>query len=282
MSSTPSPSAYTVVSFHAHPDDEALYTAGTLARAVADGHRVVLVVATAGESGLASPIRPGDLPLGDRRLDELTAAAREIGCARVVLLGYGDSGFDGTANAHQQPFAQADVDQAAAKLAEILVEEHAHVLTTYDAAGGYGHADHKQVHRVGARAAELAGTPVVVEATVDRESLQRVVRLLRALRWALPGLSIPSGDAAYTPRRDITHRIDIRDQLAVKRAALAAHVSQATAPAGVRTLWLILKLPRPVFAIAFRHEWFVERGRAPSVKPVGDIFATLREPTAGD
>ncbi len=269
------PPPYTVVSFHAHPDDEALYTAGTLARAVADGHRVVLVVATVGESGLASPASPGDLPLGDRRLDELTASAREIGCARVVLLGYGDSGFYGTANPDGQPFAYADVEEAAGKLAEVLVEEQADVLTTYDAAGGYGHADHKQVHRVGSRAAVLAGTPVVLEATADRDVLERVVRLLRAVRWALPGLFIPPAETAYTARRDITHRIDIRDQLSVKRAAIAAHVSQSTAPAGVRTLWLILKLPRPVFARAFRYEWFVERGRLPPAEPLGDIFATL-------
>ena len=36
----------TLVVFHAHPDDEALLTAGTMARAAAEGHRVVLVVAT--------------------------------------------------------------------------------------------------------------------------------------------------------------------------------------------------------------------------------------------
>ncbi|MDQ6650602.1 MAG: PIG-L family deacetylase, partial [Actinomycetota bacterium] len=45
---------FTVVSFHAHPDDEALLTAGTLARAAAEGHRVVLVTATGGEAGLAA------------------------------------------------------------------------------------------------------------------------------------------------------------------------------------------------------------------------------------
>ncbi|MGZ4626725.1 MAG: PIG-L deacetylase family protein, partial [Kineosporiaceae bacterium] len=33
--------AFTVVSFHAHPADEALLTAGTLARVAAEGHRVV-------------------------------------------------------------------------------------------------------------------------------------------------------------------------------------------------------------------------------------------------
>lgn len=273
---------YVVVSFHAHPDDEALLTAGTLAKAVGDGHRVVLVMATAGESGLAAADLPGDLSLGDHRLDELTASARVIGCARVVMLGYGDSGLHGTANADCQPFAHADVEQAAQRLAAVLREESADVLTTYDPAGGYGHPDHVQVHRVGVRAAAIARTPLVLEATADREILLRVVRFLRAIRYLLPGLYLPPADAAYVARADITHRVDIRPTLSVKRAAIAAHVSQSTAPSGVRTLGLILRLPRFVFRWGFRHEWFVERGRAPSTEPIGDIFDTLHRGSAPD
>ncbi|HEY0694645.1 MAG TPA: PIG-L family deacetylase, partial [Kribbella sp.] len=45
---------FTLVSFHAHPDDEVLLTGGTLARAAAEGHRVVLAVATDGEAGAAA------------------------------------------------------------------------------------------------------------------------------------------------------------------------------------------------------------------------------------
>ena len=41
----------TLVFFHAHPDDEAIATGGTMARAARDGHTVVLVVATGGEHG---------------------------------------------------------------------------------------------------------------------------------------------------------------------------------------------------------------------------------------
>ena len=41
--------ARTVVFFHAHPDDEAIFTGGTMALLAAAGWRVVLVVATAGE-----------------------------------------------------------------------------------------------------------------------------------------------------------------------------------------------------------------------------------------
>ena len=44
----------TVVFFHAHPDDEAIFTGGTIARLADSGHRVVLVVATKGELGAPS------------------------------------------------------------------------------------------------------------------------------------------------------------------------------------------------------------------------------------
>ena len=41
----------TLVTLHAHPDDEAIATGGTMAKAAAAGHRVILVVATKGEHG---------------------------------------------------------------------------------------------------------------------------------------------------------------------------------------------------------------------------------------
>ena len=41
----------TLVTFHAHPDDETIATGGTMAKAAAAGHRVVLVTATRGEHG---------------------------------------------------------------------------------------------------------------------------------------------------------------------------------------------------------------------------------------
>src|SRR6185437_3424641 len=55
------PMAYTIVFFHAHPDDEAIATGGTMARAKRDGHRVILVSATRGELGQHAPdsLAPG-------------------------------------------------------------------------------------------------------------------------------------------------------------------------------------------------------------------------------
>ncbi len=268
---------YTLVSFHAHPDDEALFTAGTLARAAAEGHRVVLVTATAGGRGLVSSRLAAAGELAQLREAELRSAAAALGCREVHFLGYDDSGLDGRQGDDDTAFSRVPVEEAAGRLAAILLEVGADVLTAYDPAGGYGHPDHVQVHRVGVRAAEMAGTPVVLEATVDRRSLLRILRLLHRLRLTPPDWRPERFTRAYAEPGRITHRVDVRAYAGAKRAAMAAHASQATADEGVRTLALLLRLPRPVFRRVFAHEWFVERGRAPSRRQLDDVFDTLRD-----
>lgn len=265
--------AFTIVAFHAHPDDEALLTAGTLARLAAEGHRVVLVVATAGEAGLTRGSWAGQL-LAGRRLAELERSASALGCARVEVLGYADSGMLGKAGG-EAAFVRVDVEVASARLAALLVEERADVLTVYDAAGGYGHPDHCMVTRVGIRAAELAGTRVVLEATVDRRALQRVLRLVSRLPGVPADFAADRFDRAYSDRRDLTHRVDVRRYTSAKRASLAAHVSQAGGGEGTRTLAVLLRLPHPLFRLALGREWFIERGRTPGPL-LDDVLASLR------
>jgi LmbE family N-acetylglucosaminyl deacetylase len=263
---------FTLVSFHAHPDDEALLTGGTLARAAAEGHRVVLVTATAGEAGLAREDLTGGL--AGRRVEELRAAARSLGCARVELLGYPDSGSGPHRPLPPDAFAALDPALPAQRLAALLREERADVLTTYDPRGGYGHPDHRQVHRVGALAAGLAGTPVLLEATIDRSRLSAVASAL--VRVPVVSRLVPPDRfaSAYTDRSELTHEVDVRGHLRAKRAALASHASQATG--GVRTLGLLLRLPRPLLAPVLGREWFVEDGRPPTGNLLDDVFATLR------
>src|SRR4051812_6354414 len=134
----------TVVSFHAHPDDEAILVGGTLAMAADAGHRVVLVFATRGDLGeVAEGVLAPDEALGERRAQEARDAAAVLGAARVAFLPYHDSGMAGEAtNDAAHAFAAADVEEAAGRLAELLREEQADVLTVYDERGGYGHPDH--------------------------------------------------------------------------------------------------------------------------------------------
>lgn len=271
MSSTSAP--HTVVSFHAHPDDEALLTGGTLAKAAAAGHRVVLVTATSGGAGLVASRLVKGRDLGQLRLHELEKAAAAIGAASVELLGYDDSGMDGRAPGNA--FARAGVQDAAEELATILRRESADVLTIYDANGGYGHPDHLQVNRVGRRAAELVSpTPVVLEATIDRDQLRRAICLMRSVR--LGGqLDLSSLGQSFTPRSDITHRIDVRCQLPAKRAALHAHASQASADHVQRTVAFLLQLPPPLFRLALGREWFVRRHSTQPRALATDIFAEM-------
>src|ERR1044072_7500308 len=84
---------FTLVAFHAHPDDEALLMGGTLARLAAEGHRVVLAVATDGEAGAAASSYRSAGRLAAHRRDELERSAAALGCARVVRFGFKDSGW---------------------------------------------------------------------------------------------------------------------------------------------------------------------------------------------
>jgi len=272
---------FTVVSFHAHPDDEALLTAGTLAAVAAQGHRVVIVVATSGEAGLADG-HPVATELGRRREAELTASATALGAARVVFLGHPDSGlFPEQRIDPGVAFADLDPQVVACELAAVLRDEHADVLTSYDAAGGYGHPDHVQVHQVGLLAARLASTPVVLEATVDRELLLRATSVLRRLSAIVPIPYLPELRTSFTPHRELTHRIDVRPLLGAKLAALRAHASQTGGEDGVRTIALLLRLPGPLRRRVLGTEWFREVGRTPGELPCDDIFDTLRPQGAG-
>jgi LmbE family N-acetylglucosaminyl deacetylase len=262
--------SFCLVSFHAHPDDEALLTAGTLARAAAEGHRVVLVVATRGEAGLSDGAPDGGL--GERRADELERSAAALGCAKVIRLDYPDSGMR---NEHRG-FASLPVDEPAERLAAILRAERADALTVYDRNGGYGHPDHVQVHRVGHRAAELAGTRLVLEATVDRTALIRALSLVRWTRLLPADFAPHRMRDSYSDRASITHRIDVRRYADHKRRSMAAHASQAAGGAAPRTLALFLKLPGPLYRRVFGAEWFIEAHRTPSRPPVADLFASLR------
>jgi LmbE family N-acetylglucosaminyl deacetylase len=261
------------VAFHAHPDDESLLTGGTLARCAAQGHRVVLLVATSGERGLAQD----SAGLGARRVAELERAAELLGVARMVLLGYGDSGFRDPAEPPPGSLCATPLDEVAARVAAVLEEEAADVLTVYDDNGGYGHRDHLRVREAGLTAAARVRTPVVLAATVDRAALLRGMRLLRRVGVRPGGMTPDLLAAAFAPAEAITHEVDVRPWVRVKQAALRAHASQASGGDDVRTVRLLAKLPRPVASVVLGREWFVEVGRHPGTRRATDPFASLDE-----
>jgi LmbE family N-acetylglucosaminyl deacetylase len=253
----------TVVFFHAHPDDESIATGGTMAKLASEGHRVVLVVATRGEHGEVADgfLSPGE-QLWERREKETEASGRVLGIARGEFLGYCDSGMIGTPeNDAVECFWQADIEEAAERLASILREEKADVLTVYDDNGNYGHPDHIQVHRVGVRAAELAGVERVYESTLDRDYFQELMN--RADELGLPDFSEgdepdPTNEQGEfemgKPGSEITTRVDVRDFLDVKRRSMQAHASQ------IAETSFFLSMPPAAFEATWGTEFYIRRG----------------------
>ena len=261
----------TLVTFHAHPDDESIAMGGVMAKAAEQGHRVVLVVATRGEYGEVDEgfLEPGE-ELWRRREQETHACAAILGAARVEFLGYVDSGMMGTPeNDLPGSFWQADVEEAAARLAAILTEERADVVTVYDENGQYGHPDHIQVHRVGMRAAELAGTRRVYMSTLNRDHIKRSLAQLAASGGDVPAdLSQEELDSFGVPEERITTTVDVRQWIDRKRAAMAAHASQIS-----ETSFFLAMAPE-LFREGFGYEWFIRCDAEPGLRET-DLFDGL-------
>lgn len=262
----------TLVCLHAHPDDEAIATGGAMARAKAEGHRVVLVVATNGDYGEV----PDDLSEGetlvDRRRVETDVSAAALGIDRVVWLGYTDSGMTGwEQNADPTCFLQADLDDAARAVADILEEEAADVLTAYDWHGNYGHPDHIKVHEVGHAAVDLVPNVRLFEATINRDAVVAMMLRMQELGIPSPGPGdddepfdpdgpADDGNPFGTPEAELTLHIDVSAFVGQKRAAIAAHNSQISDQS------FFLEMPDEAFTAMFGSEWYIERGVEPPMQ----------------
>ncbi|MEY2634431.1 MAG: hypothetical protein RIS75_371 [Actinomycetota bacterium] len=244
----------TIVFFHAHPDDEALLTAGTMRGLHECGHEVHLVVATNGEAGLSDSALTGNL--AEIRMKELSVSSAILGISQVHWLGYADSGLHGDASGSTITFCQASIDEAAQKLAEYLENVHADVVVGYDSTGGYGHPDHVRVHHVMHQAAVHANVEHVFEATADRQSIARLLEIVKPLINLFKADELFALADSFTPRADITHTVNVKSWLGPKRASMKAHASQAVGGSTPRTLQVFVKFPRPLFKKAFGREWY--------------------------
>ncbi|MBC9726937.1 N-acetyl-1-D-myo-inositol-2-amino-2-deoxy-alpha-D-glucopyranoside deacetylase [Streptomyces sp. TRM68367] len=288
---------------HAHPDDESINNGATMARYAAEGAHVALVTCTLGERGEVIP--PGlahltGAALGQYRLGELAAAMHELGVTDHRLLGgagrYCDSGMMGLPdNDDPACFWQADVDEAAAHLVEVIREVRPQVLVTYDDNGGYGHPDHIQAHRVAMRAAGLAaeaGCPV------DRIYWNRVPRSVAGQSFArlqddLAGLPFTKTATlddvpGLVADERITTTVDGTAHAAAKAAAMRAHATQIE----VADPYFALsnELAQPILSTEYYELVRGERSET-GVPPAGgrpsasdtwetDLFAAIADPSA--
>jgi mycothiol S-conjugate amidase len=243
----------TLLTVHAHPDDEASKGAPTVAKYHEEGVRTVLVCCTGGEEGdlqnpsLREPGQPfhGLTPDEERakvaavRADELAASVAVIGFDTVVMLGYRDSGMAETpANEHPDSFHQADIDEAAGRLVEVIRQTRPQVIITYgDDQAGYPHPDHLRVHDISVLAFDRAGDPAWYPGTGDPFAPSKLYysvwareRLVAVHHAMLEHVGESPFDQEWLDRpgqvRRFTTRIDVSEHLWARTAALRAHATQ--------------------------------------------------------
>jgi mycothiol S-conjugate amidase len=230
----------TIVSFHAHPDDEASKGAATIAKYAAEGARAVLVTATGGEEGeFLNPAfkdrDPAELP--ELRLKELARSAEVIGYREVELLGFRDSGMPNSpANSHPNCFGAVELEVAVRPLVAILRRERPQVLISYGAhQDSYPHPDHLRVYEVAKVARELAADATFAPELGDPHWVQKwywslwVRARFEAIGAAIAakGIELPFRMTERTGDDDlVTTRIDVSATIEVGRSALLAHETQ--------------------------------------------------------
>lgn len=279
----------TLLSVHAHPDDESIMHGGILARYAAEGVRTVLVTCTGGEVGeIADPALATPENLAAVRDQELEAACRILGVAERVSLGYYDSGMMGTpANERAGCFWQADLDEAVGTLVAIIRRTRPDVIATYNEHGDYGHPDHIQAHRITVAAFQAAADPARYP---DQGLAAWAARKLYIDAWprsvfarqrrlmAEAGIAMETGEGEEdiealldTPDELVTTAVDVTDWVGTKRAAVLVHRTQMPADS------FFVRMPESMWRAVWNTEYFrLLECRVPAAEREDDLFAGVR------
>ena len=268
----------TLMAVHAHPDDEATGTGGILARCAAEGMRTVLVTCTDGGCGDGpggvKPGEPGHDPAAiiEMRQRELEASCAVLNITDLELLGYADSGMMGWAsNEAPGSFWSTPVEEAAARLADLIERYRPDVVVTYDENGFYGHPDHIQAHRITMAAVAATKVPAKVYwTTAPRSRMAEFGRIMRehGADWDEAGpADLPEIGA---PDEQITTWVDVTEFGEQKFDALAAHASQSENI-------FFLRMGKPLFTQMMGVETFIRvHDTTGAALPEDDLFAGLR------
>lgn len=212
---------------------------GTLAYYTSKGVAVHLICATRGEAGTVDPeFLQKYKTIAKLREAELHCAAKALGLASVIFLGYRDSGMAGSPdNKHRQALVMAPVDKVAAGIVGHIRRLCPQVVLTFDPVGGYHHPDHIAIHNAtvkafqNARSANGAYRPEkLYHNALNRNRLRWIVRWMR-LQGKDPtkvGRNKDIDLVALTRDADTPAHVSInyRRVQARKEAADACHASQ--------------------------------------------------------
>lgn len=249
----------TVVFVHAHPDDEALLTSGTMAMLAQREHNVIHVVATDGAAGLTNARFRQD-QAAVRQVESLASGA-VLGVTQTIFLEFPDSGLHKRSETSLQTFSEIDVQVLVERLESALDHLHVDAIVGYDVRGGYGHPDHIQVHNLVAAYARKHPEIAWYEATRPPFPLPRAVTQF-IIRFNIPAArSIVEG---YENASDIVE-VDVSSFTDIIKASMRSHKSQLVGGLTPRSLRIFVSLPNRVFRRFFGTEVFNVQ-REPNVK----------------
>lgn len=221
----------------AHPDDESFGHAGTMLLAAGLGLTTAYVCATRGEAGEIRDAALATKPqLAARRDLELRRAMRRAGLKDLRLLGYRDSGMDGTPeNNDPRCLMQADEDEVTAHLVVAIRDLQPRVVVGFGPEGVYGHPDHIRIGKLTDRAviqAAADGDPGLGEPWRG-EAFYHVAAPRERLIASRNNPESPYYQAPMevlnrlgSPEAEITHWIDTSSVGAKKFAVLMEHATQ--------------------------------------------------------
>ncbi len=265
----------TLVCVHAHPDDEALFTAGVTSLYADLGYDVILVTCTNGQLGIDDDARPGSHPEHDTlitrsvRAGELQLAATIAGFSRVITLGYDDSGMKGwPQNEAPNAFVGVDVDAVARTLAAIMDEVHATVVVTYDENGFYGHPDHIMANVVTRRALDFAASPArLYYPVVPKSVLVAFIEAAKAKNVFLPAWILDASH--HVDDQLVAATMDVRSFAKRKHQAIATHASQIDNAD-------LVTMDEELFALLFGTEYYQRAwSRDVTIGDEADLFGGL-------
>ena len=275
----------TILADHAQPDDDSISTGGILSKYSANGIRTVLAYGTRGEAGdILNPefVAPEpELNIKEIRAIELAAAVKVLTVGKVYYLGYRDSGMAGSPeNHHPKAFAQADIQEATARLVEIIRRVRPQVIVTYNEKGTYLHPDHIMANRVTLRAFQASGDarfeidgglepwqPTKLYYTaIPLERIRRMYKIVKE-RGEEPGFD---PEVLGTSEDKISTVIDVREYLSQKLEALNCHQSQMNPNSVIR------RMPEEMRVEAMGYEHFqCVQGCTASDTKESDLFEGL-------
>ncbi len=269
----------------AHPDDETAI-AGTLAHYAELGAAVGLVCATKGEAGeISDPTLATPENLAEVRERELRCSCDLIGVRQLFMLGYCDSGMEGTAeNEKPTAFIRAPAADVQRKLVRIFRDFKPDAVITFEPFGWYGHPDHIAAGKHASEAFHLCSSPEafpdlgepwrpqrLYHALIPRSHFKKIVVFARQEGIDLGGIDNFSVDEPDPLEERISHQLDVYHKLDLKDRCMGCHKTQFGDD------HLFQRLPKDIRHDLWRCEHYIQA--SPAVQKgqrlSADLFAGL-------